>query len=429
MADRALSEPRAFAFGPFRLEPTEGRLTRGEEVVALRPKVFDTLLVLVRNAGRLVEKDELMAAVWPDAVVEEGNLAHNVSTIRKALGGGRVDQSFIETVPKRGYRFVAEVTAEGAPAVGPAPRAPEPADAAVPEQRIGFTTAADGVRIAFATSGAGAPLVKAANWLNHLEFDWRSPIWRHLIGELSKDRLLVRYDERGNGLSDWDVDELSLDAFVADLESVVDALDLERFALLGISQGCAVSIVYAHRHPERVSRMVLHGGYATGWRVRAKAGDTAWREGLLAMTRDGWGRDTPAFRQVFASLYIPSGTPDEIQWWSDLQRVSTSPDNAVRLLETLAEIDVRELLPRVSVPTLVTHCRGDAVVPFASGEELAKRIPGARFVPLESANHLVLGHEPAWPVLLSAMRGFLAADEASLPARRGASGLDIRPTA
>ncbi|MGH7565944.1 MAG: alpha/beta fold hydrolase [Gemmatimonadota bacterium] len=420
MADQALSEPQAFAFGPFRLEPAEGRLTRGEEVVALRPKVFDTLLVLVRNAGRLVEKDELMAAVWPDAVVEEGNLAHNVSTIRKALGGGKVDQTFIATIPKRGYRFVAEVTVERARAVGPAPRAPE--------QRIGFATAADGVRIAFATSGAGAPLVKTANWLNHLEFDWRSPIWRHLIGELSKNRLLVRYDERGNGLSDWDVDVLSLDAFVADLESVVDALDLERFALLGISQGCAVSIVYAHRHPERVSRMVLHGGYATGWRVRAKPDDTTWREGLLAMTRDGWGRDTPAFRQVFASLYIPSGTPEEIQWWSDLQRVSTSPENAVRLLETLAEIDVRDLLPQVSVPTLITHCRCDAVVPFSSGEELARRIPGARFVPLESANHLVLGHEPAWSVLLFAMRGFLAADEASLPARR-AAGVDIRPTA
>jgi DNA-binding winged helix-turn-helix (wHTH) protein/alpha-beta hydrolase superfamily lysophospholipase len=407
MAERAVSEPQAFAFGPFRLEPTEGRLTRGEEVVALRPKVFDTLLVLVRNAGRLVEKDELMAAVWPDAVVEEGNLAHNVSTIRKALGGGKVDQTFIATIPTRGYRFVAEVTVEGA--LEP-PEAAAGAGPPLPEQRIGFTTAADGVRIAYATSGAGPPLVKAANWLNHLEFDWRSPIWRHLIGELSKDRLLVRYDERGNGLSDWDVDELSLNAFVHDLELVVDTLGLERFALLGISQGCAVSIAYSIRHPERVTRMVLHGGYATGWRVRAKPGDTAWREGLLAMTRDGWGRDTPAFRQVFASLYIPSGTPEEIQWWSDLQRVSTSPENAVRLLETLGEIDVRELLPRVTVPTLVTHCRGDAVVPFASGEELARKIPGARLVALESPNHLVLGHEPAWQVLLSAMRGFLAAD-------------------
>jgi DNA-binding winged helix-turn-helix (wHTH) protein/alpha-beta hydrolase superfamily lysophospholipase len=394
MAGRPLSE--SYVFGPFRLEPGEGRLTRGDEVVALRPKVFDTLLVLVRNAGRLVEKDELMAAVWPDAVVEEGNLAHNVSTIRKSLGGGKVDQSFIETVPKRGYRFVGDVTVE----TGPVAR----------EQTIGFATDATGVRIAYATSGAGFPLVKAANWLNHLEFDWRSPIWRHLIGELSKDRLLVRYDERGNGLSDWDVDELSLEAFVHDLELVVDSLGLDRFALLGISQGCAVSIAYSIRHPERVSRMVLHGGYATGWRVRAKPDDTAWREGLLAMTRDGWGRDTPAFRQVFASLYIPSGTPEEVQWWSDLQRVSTSPENAVRLLETVAAFDVRELLPRVTVPTLVTHCRGDAVVPFASGEELARKIPGARLVALESPNHLVLGHEPAWQVLLSAMRGFYAAD-------------------
>ena len=408
MADRPLSE--SYRFGPFHLEPTEGRLTCGKEVVALRPKVFDTLLILVRNAGRLVEKDELMTAVWPDAVVEEGNLAHNVSTIRKALGGGRVDQTFIETVPKRGYRFVGDVTVEGAPAESPAPRPVELSDAPAPEQRIGFTTDAAGVRIAYATCGAGFPLVKAANWLNHLEFDWRSPIWRHLIGELSKDRLLVRYDERGNGLSDWDVDELSLDAFVHDLELVVDTLGLERFALLGISQGCAVSIAYSIRHPERVTRMILHGGYATGWRIRSKPGDTAWREGLLAMTRDGWGRDTPAFRQVFASLYIPRGTPEEIQWWSDLQRISTSPENAVRLMETLSAIDVRELLPQVTVPTLVTHCRGDAVVPFASGEELARKIPGARFVALESANHLVLGHEPAWQVLLSSMRGFLAAD-------------------
>ena len=398
MAERPLTA--TYRFGPFRLEPAEGRLTRDGEIVALRPKVFDTLHVLLRNAGRLVEKDELMSAVWPDAIVEEGNLAHNVSTIRKALGGGRVDQTYIETVPKRGYRFIADVALEERPAE----------EAEPPAQRIGFATDAGGVRIAYATSGAGFPLVKAANWLNHLEFDWRSPIWRHLIGELSEDHLLVRYDERGNGLSDWNIDELTLDAFVHDLELVVDTLGLERFALLGISQGCAVSIVYSIRHPERVTRMILHGGYATGWRVRGVPGDTDWREGLLAMTRDGWGRDTPAFRQVFASLYVPGATPEETRWWSDLQRISTSPENAVRLMEAFASIDVRELLPRVTTPTLVTHCRRDAVIPFASGEYLAERISGARFVPLESANHLVLGHEPAWPVMLSAMRGFLAAD-------------------
>ena len=409
-------ETPAYEFGPFRLEARERRLLRDGRPVPLRAKVFETLLHLVERHGRLVEKRELLEAVWPDAVVEECNLAHNVSAVRKALGERDSGTPYVETVPKAGYRFVAPVraVAEEPSTHGPQPvAAPEPASAAAAaprralHQEIRFCTAHDGVQIAYAVTGEGPPIVKVANWLNHLEFDWKSPIWRHLVEGLAHDHTLVRYDERGSGLSDWNAEDISFDAFVCDLEAVVDALRLERFSLLGISQGCAVSIAYAVRHPERVRRMVLHGGYAAGWYHRAGPEERAWRQALVTLSREGWGQDSPAFRQVFTSLYVPGATPEQMTWFNQLQRISASPENAVRLQEVLSRLDVRDLLGRVAVPTLVLHCQRDAVVPFSCGRELAGKIPGARFVPLDSDDHLVLEHEPAWPRFLEAVRSFL----------------------
>jgi DNA-binding SARP family transcriptional activator/pimeloyl-ACP methyl ester carboxylesterase len=278
------------------------------------------------------------------------------------------------------------------------------------KQDIRFCTTADGVRIAFASAGNGPPLIKCANWLNHLEFDWQSPVWRHLLRELCSTFRLIRYDERGNGLSDWKVDDFSLEALVRDLESVVDAAGLDRFPLLGISQGCAVAIAYAVRHPERVTRMVLHGGYAKGWRARGNPSEIAKREAMQTLVLEGWGQDNPAFRQIFTSWYIPDGSPEQWRWWNDLQRISTSPQNAVRLMDDLGKIDVSPLLAQVSVPTLVLHSVSDAAVPFASGRELASGIPGARFVPLDSCNHVILDHEPAWPRFIEEIRAFLRED-------------------
>ena len=275
------------------------------------------------------------------------------------------------------------------------------------DQQIRFCQAADGVRIAYASVGQGPPLVKTANWLNHLEYDWESPVWRHLFRALTNDHTLVRYDERGNGLSDWTVDDLSLEACVADLETVVNAAGLERFSLLGISQGCAISILYANRHPERVDKMILHGGYAAGWRNRANAQEIARREATMPLIELGWGQENPAFRQLFTTMYIPDGSPEQLSWFNDLQRITTSPENAVRLLEAFSRIDVRDELAKVRVPTLVMHSRRDAGVPFEAGRELAISIPGARFVPLDSANHLILEHEPAWPRMVDVIRGFL----------------------
>lgn len=274
-------------------------------------------------------------------------------------------------------------------------------------QDIRFCMAPDGVQIAYATVGSGPPLVKAPNWMNHLEYDWQSPIWRHVMQELAREHRLIRFDQRGNGLSDWDVDEISFDSFVRDLETVVDAAGLERFDLLGISQGCSISVSYAVRHPERVSRLVLYGGYARGMRKRGSKVEIEQAEAMLTLIRHGWGQDNPAFRQMFTSAFVPDATPQQMDWFNELQRISTSPENAVRNRNANFDVDVSELLGRVAAPTLVLHCRDDAIIPFAEGRRMAAMIPEARFVPLEGRNHLILDHEPAWPRFLEEIREFL----------------------
>jgi pimeloyl-ACP methyl ester carboxylesterase/DNA-binding CsgD family transcriptional regulator len=263
------------------------------------------------------------------------------------------------------------------------------------QQTIRFIKSCDGVRLAVATSGSGPPLVKSANWLSHLEFDWQSPVWRHWFRFLSRGRQLIRFDPRGCGLSDWDAQDLSHAAQVADLEAIVASSGLERFPLLGLSQGGAACIDYAVRHPERVSQLVLYGCYAEGW---AQRGDESRRHGeaLIELIRQGWGQENPAFRALFASLFIPDASPDQVRWFSDLMRTTTRPEIAARILESFGEINVRALLPQVSVPTMVVHARDDARIPFDQGRLLAAEIPGAQFVALESRNHILIEDEPGW---------------------------------
>jgi DNA-binding SARP family transcriptional activator/pimeloyl-ACP methyl ester carboxylesterase len=284
---------------------------------------------------------------------------------------------------------------------------PDAGSPPAPVQEIRFSTSRDGVRIAWATTGEGPVLVKTANWLNHVELDWESPVWRPWLAELSRGRRLVRYDERGNGLSDWNVPELSLDAFVRDLEAVVAAAGLERYALVGMSQGCAVAVAHAVRHPERVTRLVLYGGFAKGWRARGKPREVQTAQAVLTLARHGWGTAQPTFRQLFTSLFFPGASAELMAAFNELQRRTASPENAARLGEAIGDLDVTALLPRVRVPTLVLHPRHDGLIPFGEGRRLAGGIPGARFVPLESANHLLVEGEPAWSRLVAELRAFL----------------------
>ncbi|WP_345169804.1 alpha/beta fold hydrolase [Sphingomonas daechungensis] len=287
----------------------------------------------------------------------------------------------------------------------------ELAQTGLPQQVVRYARAEDGTRLAFSIMGEGPPLVKAANWLNHLEHDWKSPVWRHWLHEFARGHSLIRYDERANGMSDWDTPEISFEAFVDDLECVVEQAGVDKFDLLGISQGASVAIAYAVRHPERVRRLLICGGYAAGWAARGDPEEIARREALLTLTEVGWGADHPTYRQVFTSLYIPNGTPEQINWWNEMQKVSCSPENAVKLQRALSLIDVRDLLPQVSVPTLIFHSRDDQVVPFSAGEYLARNIPEATFVPLDGDNHLLLEKEAGWNDFVRLARQFLKPEE------------------
>lgn len=291
--------------------------------------------------------------------------------------------------------------------VGDKEETEQPTRTSLRRQNINFCKTTDNVRIAYATVGSGTPIVKAANWLNHLELDWDSPIWGDLFNVLAKDRELIRYDERGNGLSDWDVKEINQEVFVKDLETVVDQLELKKFPLLGISQGCAVSIEYAVRHPERVSALILISGYASGWRIGASAEEQERREAVMTLTKHGWGANNPAYRHIFSQTFMPDARPEELDWFDEFQRQTTSPENAVKFQCAFADIDVRDLLSQVNVPTIIFHSRHDQRISLEQGRELAIGIPNARFVPLESNNHILLGHEPAWQTLMSETQRFL----------------------
>lgn len=266
-----------------------------------------------------------------------------------------------------------------------------------PTQRIRYVRTADGVQLAWAEAGSGPVIVKAANWLTHLEYEWESPVWRHWIRFFSDHYRYIRYDERGCGMTDRNVGDLSLDRWVADVEDIVAAAGLrEPFTMLGISQGGAICVAYAVKHPDRVSKLVLYGGYARGPFRRGDADRASFYQAMIDLVRLEWGSDNPTFRQVFTSRFAPEGTDEQLGWYNDLCRKTLTPDIAATLLESRAMIDVTDLLGDVRAPTLVLHARGDAVAPITEGHILAAGIPGAQFVELDSKNHVLLEHEPAW---------------------------------
>ena len=275
------------------------------------------------------------------------------------------------------------------------------------KQDVHYCVTSDGVRIAYAITGSGPPLVRMATWLTHLEHSFASPVSRHLYEELSREHALVHYDPRGNGLSDWDVQDLSLEAFVSDLEAVVAAANLDRFILYGTSQGAAFAAAYAAKHPKLVAGLILCNGHVRGWRKRLDPDEIERRKALSTLILRGWGQDNPAYRQIFSSLLIPDGTAEQMSWLNELERISTSPENAHRLLEALSDIDISGLLEKIEAPTLILHARDDAMAPFSQGQAYAAGIASARFVPLESRNHVLLPEEPAWRVFQAEVRAFL----------------------
>jgi pimeloyl-ACP methyl ester carboxylesterase/DNA-binding CsgD family transcriptional regulator len=288
-------------------------------------------------------------------------------------------------------------------------------DVRTSRQEVRFCEAPDGTRLAYATHGSGPPLVRTATWLTHLDYDWESPVWRHWLEGLADGHTVVRYDERGCGLSDRDVEDVSLEARVADLEAIVERTGLDRFALLGMSQGGSVAIAYAARHPERVSHLVLYATYARGRLMREPSpSDREHADLMMSLIRMGWGQGLPAFRRLFTTLFIPGGSAEQMEWLDELQRRTTDAETAIRIRRARNVDDVTGEATRVRAPTLVLHPRDDALVPFAEGRLVAALIPGARFVALESRNHILLADEPAWADFRAELHEFLGAS--SVPA-------------
>jgi pimeloyl-ACP methyl ester carboxylesterase/DNA-binding winged helix-turn-helix (wHTH) protein len=381
------------------LDPNRRELRCKGGLVAVEPQVFDLIVFLVRNRDRVVSKDDLIAGVWDGRIVSDSTLASRINAARRALDDNGDAQRLIRTAARKGVRFVGAVREGQVPSELSAP--------AVRNQEVTFCRTGEGINLALATVGVGAPLIKVANWLTHIEYDWESPIWSPLLQHLAERCRLVRYDGRGNGLADRDVADISFDAFVRDLEVVVEASGVDRAAILGISQGAAVAIAYAVLHPERVSKLILYGGYAQGRNKRGSAAEAEMAAAFLAILRHGWGDERSAFMKAFSSVFFPNGSPQQIKWLVDLQRITTSPENAARIRNACDDIDVVDLLPKVQAPTLVIHCRHDNVAPVEQGRLMARSIPHAKFVTLDSDNHVVLAGEPAWPRLVGEIDAFL----------------------
>ncbi len=385
-------------------------MDRGEfqldgHLLPLTPTAFRLVAYFAQNHDRLLAKDELVKAVWPNVFVTDDSLIQCVAQLRSALADE--SQDFIKTVRGRGYIFdalvpVASSPASARPIVGTAQHS------RAVLQKIQFCTTQDKVQLAYGAAGLGSPLVEVGTWINHLEADWESPVWRSRLQALAARNQLVRYDCRGCGLSDRQVPGFSFELALSDLETVVDAAGLERFSLFGSSQGAGVAIAYAALHPQRVKNMVLYGAFARG-RLARKPSEQDRREAraMRQLIEIGWGRPNPAFRQIFTSMLIPDSTPEQYQWFTELQRTSTSPENAAQLIAAYETMDVADLLCQVRCPTLVIHSRGDPRVPLDEGRYIAGHIQGAHFITLESRNHILLEQEPAWQQFLDELQEFV----------------------
>ena len=391
-----------FQFEGGTLDAERRELRQGERLVAVEPQVFDLIEFLIRHRDRVVSRDDLIASVWGGRIVSESTLATRINAARKAIGDDGAAQRLIKTITRKGIRFVGGVR-----------ELPDSPQCAVPiggglSQSISFCRTSDNVAIAMATVGNGPPLVKTSNWLNHLEHDLESPIWSPFLQRLVARFKVVRYDGRGNGLSDRDVADISQAGFERDLDAVVAAAGIERFALLALSQGVAAAVAFAARYPERVTRLILYGAYAQGRSRRGSQEDFATAQTMLAMMQQGWGQSDSAFMRAFSSLYLSDASRAHIKWFAEMQRLSTSGEMAARLRVACDEIDVMDLLPHITVPTLVIHARHDHVAPYDQGRLLASRIPGARLVTLESENHIPVPDDPAWGRLVDEIEAFAA---------------------
>ncbi len=390
-----------YLFADGALDPDRHELTREGDTIHVEPQVFDILVLLAQNSGDLVSRDDLIAGVWKGLIISESTISARINAARSAVGDNGKEQRIIKTVPRRGFKMIApvEMTTSGT--------APGPVQAASTRQDVRFATSADGMKIAFARSGNGPPLVRVGHWLSHLELDWHSPVWRPLLDALGRRHSVYRYDQRGTGLSGRDFVDEGIDGFVDDLRAVADTSGLDRFPIFAASQAVPVAVKFAVESPERVSKLILYGGYAEGRALRPRLPNDVDEETVLALIRAGWGVNGSTFVKAFSALFMPDATQDQIDSFVRIQLESISPAGAARLRQIVDRFSVQELLPKVQCPTLVIHARSDVIHPLEQGQCLASEIPDARFLVLDSPNHVLLPQDKCWADMMSEIEAFL----------------------
>jgi DNA-binding winged helix-turn-helix (wHTH) protein/pimeloyl-ACP methyl ester carboxylesterase len=402
-----------YTFEDCLLHPERRELRRGGMVVPVEPLVFDLLEYLIRNRARVVSKDELITSVWRGRIVSESTLTSRMNAARHAIGDSGDQQRLIKTFSRKGFRFVGETLAReeatDCSSVGTSSAVGRQANAAsaLDAPTVSFCKANDGVSLAVSASGKGAVLLRTTSWINHLEHEWQNPLTAPLLHRLSSRFKLVRYDGRGAGLSDREISDMSFERYRDDLDAIVDWLKVQKFAVFGWSGGAALAIHYAAHNRERVSRLVLLGGYALGRNKRRSPQTAEEAKAFITMMRNRWGDDESPFWRAFSSFFIPNATPEQRAWWFALQRAAFTTDSAILARQAVDDIDVLECCRLVKAPTIVFHSRRDNLVPFDQGRLIAASIPGAQLVPLDSENHILLPHEPAWAKLVGDIEAFL----------------------
>lgn len=391
-----------YHFANCSLDPDRHVLLRDDIPVHVEPQVFDLLQALAERCGRLVTKEELVEVVWRGLSVSDSTISARINAARKAVGDTGKTQSIIKTVHGRGFQFVAEVETDTV-------AARTEGRTRASQQTIRFVNSSHGARIAYAKSGSGPPLVRIGHWLSHLELDWSSPVWQPLVETLGSGHTLYRYDQRGTGLSSRGLEGASLDAFVDDLENVANANNLESFPIFAASQAVPVAIRFAERYPERVSGLALYGGYATGRAMRSPSADDLDESMILGLIRAGWGKEDSPFMSAVSSLFMPDATPEQLSSFVKMQVETISPNEAAALRKIVDRFSVKNSLKSVKAPTLVVHAIDDAINPIEQGRILASEIPDARFLPLESRNHVPLPQEESWEKMMSEILSFLEA--------------------
>lgn len=395
--------------GSFKIDEVRQELVGPEgEIIRVRPQSLEVFRVLLNNPDKIVSKHYIFKEIWGDSIVTDDSIVQCIADIRRGLGSEY--RKMLQTIPKKGYRLVAAENARRFRKTSTGVEQNEKFNTAEElrdNQKIRFCFTEDGVRIAYATLGKGTPVIFVANWLTHLKHDLLFPARRALVEMLIPDFTVVRYDARGNGLSDLEVKDITLEASLLDLEAIVDDLGLKRFSLIGQSQGAAIAALYAARNTEKVEKLVVYGGYSRGRRRRGSEGQIAESEAFVTMIREGWGRNIDAYVQMFGTFFMPDANKDQLAGFTNFQRIATPPENAARIQSAIDEFDVSNELSNIRAPCLVLHVREDARVLFEEGLQMAASIPNAHFVPLEGRNHALLAGEPALQQYLAEIQNFL----------------------